>query len=288
MALYLGCPMWGLKTWTGSFFPAGAKPRDFLALYSRRLNTVEGNTTFYAVPDSATVERWCAETPPGFQFCLKFPQAISHHRRLKNAQPETVAFLDRLERLTQAGRCGPAFLQLPPTFTGRHLETLADYLAGLPREFRYAVEPRHADFFGGPAEVAFDDLLRRHGAARVVFDTTALFRLPASHSPAVAEAQRRKPAFPVRAARTAGFAFVRFVGQPEVPANEAWLAAWAERAAGWLAAGDDVFFFLHNPDDTFGPEMARLFHALVAARQPVPLLPGWDPEAPGPRQAGLL
>lgn len=285
MALYLGCPMWGLKTWTGRFFPAGARPREFLALYSRRLNAVEGNTTFYAVPDPATVERWRDETPPGFQFCLKFPQSISHRRRLKNAQAETAEFLDRLERLAQAGRCGPAFLQLPPTFTGRHLETLADYLAGLPRDFRYAVEPRQADFFGGPAEAALDELLRRHNVARGLFDTSALFSLPADHSPAVAEAQRRKPAFPLRATRTAAFAFVRFVGQPEAPANRAWLAAWAERAAAWLAAGEEVFFFLHNPDDTFGPEMARLFHALVAERHPVPPLPEW---APGPRQPTLL
>ena len=66
------------------------------------------------------------------------------------------------------------------------------------------------------------------------------------------------------------------------------LEAWAGRAASWLAAGDDVFFFLHNPDDTFGPEMARLFHALVAARQPVPPLPEWDSAPPAPQQPALL
>lgn len=286
MTLYLGCPMWGLKTWAGRFFPAGARARDFLALYSRRLNTVEGNTTFYALPDAATVERWREETPPGFRFCLKFPQSISHRRRLRNAQAETAEFLDRLARLGE--RCGPAFLQLPPTFAGHHLDDLAAYLAGLPRDFRYAVEPRHADFFGGPAEAALDALLRQHGAARVIFDTTPLFSLPASHSPAVAEAQSRKPQTPARATRTAGFAFVRFVGQPEVAANQPALEAWAARAAGWLAAGDDVFFFLHNPDDTFGPAMARLFHALVAARQPVPPLPEWDSAPPAPQQPALL
>ncbi|MBL8055276.1 MAG: DUF72 domain-containing protein, partial [Anaerolineales bacterium] len=114
------------------------------------------------------------------------------------------------------------------------------------------------------------------------------FSLPASHSPAVAEAQSRKPNTPARATRTAGFAFVRFVGQPEVAANQPALEAWAARAAGWLAAGDDVFFFLHNPDDTFGPAMARLFHALVAARQPVPPLPEWDSAPPAPQQPALL
>lgn len=283
MPLALGCPMWGLKTWTRIFFPAGARQREYLSLYSRRLSTVEGNTTFYALPDAATVERWRDETPAGFRFCLKFPQTISHFKRLRGAEAETADFLDRLGRLRD--RCGPAFLQLPPTFTGKHLDHLAAYLAGLPRDFRYAVEPRHADFFGGPAEAAFDALLQQHGAARVIFDTTALFSLPPEHSVAVAEAQRRKPRFPLRQTRTTDFAFVRFVGQPEVMTNEGWLTAWAERVAPWLAAGAAVFFFLHNPDDTHGPAMARLFHGQVNARHALPPLPEWNPS---PQQPSLF
>lgn len=285
MALHLGCPMWGLKTWTGSFFPAGAKPREFLSLYSRRLNTVEGNTTFYGLPDAATVERWRDETPPGFRFCLKFPQAVSHRRRLKHAEAETREFLDRLERL--GDRCGPAFLQLPPTFTGRHLEALAAYLADLPREFRYAVEPRHADFFG-PAEAAFDEVLRQHRVARVIFDTTALFSLPPGQAGVVATAQGRKPKFPLRRTRTTNFAFVRFVGVPDAAANRPWLQDWAEAVASWLAAQEDVFFFLHNPDDTHAPAMARLFHGLVAERRPVPPLPDWGPAPPVSEQPSLF
>ncbi len=284
--LYLGCPLWALKTWVGNFFPPKAKAGDFLALYSRRLNTVEGNTTFYALPAAATVERWRAETPSGFKFCLKFPQIISHRKRLKHCEAETREFLDRLERL--GDRCGPAFLQLPPTFRAAHLDSLGAYLRSLPTNFRYAVEPRHADFFdGGTHEARFDDLLRERGVARGIFDTTALFALPDSHSEAVAVAQGRKPRFPVRRTRTAPFAFVRFVGQPEVPNNRPWLAGWAEHVAEWLGAGDDVFFFLHNPDDTHAPAMARLFHALVGERQPLPPLPKWG-EAHQPQSASLI
>lgn len=279
--------MWALKKWVGPFFPPEAKPRDFLALYSRRLNTVEGNTTFYALPEPALVERWRDETPPGFKFCLKFPQIISHRKRLKNCETETREFLDRLERL--GDRCGPAFLQLPPTFSGQHLDALTAYLASLPRTFRYAVEPRHADFFGGEAEGKLDERLRRHSIARCLFDTMPLFSLPAEYSAAVRGAHERKPNFPVRYTRTAPFAFVRFVGQPDVAANRPWLERWAGYAAEWLEAGEDVFFFLHNPDDTNSPEMARLFHTLVAERHPLPPLPAWA-EAPAPdlKQASLF
>jgi uncharacterized protein YecE (DUF72 family) len=280
--------MWGLKTWAGNFFPKGAKQKDFLSLYSRRLNTVEGNTTFYALPDAATVARWRDDTPPGFKFCLKFPQFISHRKRLQNCEAETREFLQRLELLGE--RNGPAFLQLPPTFRAAHLDSLISYLHTLPADFRYAVEPRHADFFsGGADEARFDELLRKRTIARGVFDTVALFSLPGDHSEGVAGAQERKPRFPTRRTRTAPFAFVRFVGQPDIPANRPWLDEWAGYVSEWLRAGDDVFFFLHNPDDTHAPEMARLFHSLVNARYPVPPLADWeDRAAPAPQQSALF
>ena len=272
MSLYMGCPMWGLKTWAGPFFPAGTKQKDFLAAYSRRLNTVEGNTTFYALPDANTVQHWRDETPAGFRFCFKVPQEISHRRRLVNAEDITVDFIDRLQLL--GDRRGPAFLQLPPTFNAQHLPQLARYLQAWPRAFQLAVEPRHADFFGS-AEAEFDALIHEHGMARCVFDTTALFSLPASHSSEVRAAQERKPKFAVRRPPAEPFSFTRFVAMPDVPANEAWLAPWAQHVAGELRQGRDVYFFLHHPDDTHAPAVARLMHRLIAKRVDVPALPDW-------------
>jgi uncharacterized protein YecE (DUF72 family) len=48
IGFHLGCAVWGYKDWVGDLFPPGSKSGDFLSLYSRRLTTVEGNTTFYA------------------------------------------------------------------------------------------------------------------------------------------------------------------------------------------------------------------------------------------------
>lgn len=289
--LYLGCPMWGLKAWVGNFFPASAKQREFLGLYSRRLPTVEGNTTFYATPDVATVQRWRDETPPGFQFCFKFPQSISHRQRLKHVEAETAEFLDRLERL--GDRCGPAFLQLPPTFGPSNLQSLISYLQTLPTTFRYAVEVRHPDFFSEPGEGAFDAALREQGVARVLFDARGL-RSAEPDDDATAAAQERKPNVPVRYTRTAPFAFVRYIAHPTFEANAALLDEWAARVADWLGAGDDVFFFLHSPTDVTSPKLAKDFHARVAAqvaarvaaRLPLPPLPEWGEAKP--QQASLL
>jgi len=283
MTLYLGAPIWGLKLWVGNFFPAKAKQRDFLSLYSRRLNSVEGNTTFYSLPNAETVARWRDETPPDFRFCLKFPKTISHERRLRNAEAETEQFLICLRGL--GTRAGPSFLQLPPSFNGDSLQSLVSYLDTLPRDFQYAVEVRHPDFFGGPAEPALDEALRQRNAARVVFDTRGLRRADPDEvgesAEATRQAQERKPDVPVRFTRTASFALIRFVGHPEISANADLLAEWADHVARWLAAGDDVYFFCHVPQDRDAPLLAREFHALVNARHPLPSLPGWGPEHGG-------
>src|SRR5215211_3877232 len=88
---YIGCAVWAYKDWVGELFPPGSKSGEFLALYSRRLTTVEGNTTFYAIPKAEIVQRWAAETPETFRFCFKIPREISHSGHLARKADETRA-----------------------------------------------------------------------------------------------------------------------------------------------------------------------------------------------------
>ncbi len=70
----IGCAVWAYKGWVGELYPQATRSADFLHLYSRRFTTVEGNTTFYAIPNQETITRWATETPPGFEFCLKLQE----------------------------------------------------------------------------------------------------------------------------------------------------------------------------------------------------------------------
>ncbi|MCS6774373.1 MAG: DUF72 domain-containing protein [Anaerolineae bacterium] len=275
MALFVGCPMWGVRAWVGSFFPPGTRPAEFLSAYSRRMNTVEGNTTFYALPDLETVRRWRDQTPDGFRFCLKVPQAISHHKRLVACDAETEAFVRCLQTL--GDRCGPAFLQLPPTFSPERLRDLDRWLARWHSAFRLAVEPRHPDLFGR-YETELDALLRQYNVARCVFDTAPLFSAPPDR-PATATAQARKPRVPTRRTRTADFVFVRYVGHPDLDTNTRWLMPWVEAVRAWLAEGRDVYFFCHHPDDALTPRLAEQFRTLVGKAIPPAApnqLPLWE------------
>ncbi len=111
---YIGCPMWGYKEWVGKFFPARTPASEFLRLYSQRLTSVEGNTTFYALPSAETVARWTQETPPTFRLCPKISRSISHAPRLDTSKDEVLFFVERMRGL--GTRLGPMFLQLPPIF----------------------------------------------------------------------------------------------------------------------------------------------------------------------------
>lgn len=285
--LHLGCPVWAFPGWRGTLYTRTARREDFLPQYARVFGAVEGNATFYGLPPEATVRRWCAETPPGFRFSFKFPRAVTHDAKLEGAGRETEAFLARMALLPD--RLGPLLLQLGPNFGARDLPRLDRFLSALPDDFAIAVEVRHPDFHDdGPGERELDALLRAHGAARGNFDTHDVFAVPAADD-TTEVAQGRKPRLPRRATHTAGPAFVRFVGRNAVADSAPALEFWVARLVDWLGSGLDVYFFTHTPDDARAPELARLFHRLLARAMPaMPALAPFPGESERDPQGSLF
>lgn len=273
---YLGCPIWSKKEWAGRLFTKNAKPQDYLRQYASVFNTVEGNTTFYALPKTETVLKWREETPESFRFCFKFPQIVSHHLRLQNAAKEAEAFLNLLAPLGE--RLGPFFLQMPSSFGGNEFPALAAFLKNLPKTFRYAVEVRHWDFFkNGEIENRFNALLEDLQMGRVIFDTRGLHAVKAApHDAFTREAQRKKPKVPVRFLALGGLPFVRFVGDPVIEKNEALLREWAQCVVKWIEEGQRPYIFMHASDDTEAPNLTGYFHTLVRRLAPsIVDLPAW-------------
>jgi uncharacterized protein YecE (DUF72 family) len=286
---FLGCPVWSNKAWVGELFTTTAKTDDYLPQYAQVFNTVEGNTTFYGMPTPATVAKWSAAAPTSFRFCFKFPQAITHRKRLKDANAETDLFLETLAPL--GTRLGPFLLQLPPTFGVRDLVALEQFVRALPDTFQYAVEVRHPDFFDdGVREMEVNTLLTELGVERVHFDTRALRAAPATFNSDTAEAQERKPNLPVRFDALTDFPMVRYVSHPDVPQNDLWLSEWAVVVAEWVQAGKTPYFFVHAPDDFYAPRLARRFHTLLSDLVAVGTFPPFPAEQDGeePQQLSLF
>src|ERR671915_1402543 len=80
--LYVGTSGFSFATWKDGFYPADAKPADFLRFYAGRLPSVELNNTFYRLPAESTFRRWAESTPDGFRFAVKMTQSITHWGRL--------------------------------------------------------------------------------------------------------------------------------------------------------------------------------------------------------------
>jgi uncharacterized protein YecE (DUF72 family) len=53
---FLGTIGFSYKDWLGSFYPVGTPQRGYLPYYCRIFNSVEIDTTFYAVPRPTTVQ----------------------------------------------------------------------------------------------------------------------------------------------------------------------------------------------------------------------------------------
>ncbi len=292
MKLYLGCPIWSYKNWVGSFFPEGTKLADFLREYARRLNTVEGNTTFYAVPSAKTLVRWVEQTPETFRFCPKLPRTISHAGKLREHLDETREFVQVMTGL--GARLGPMFLQLPPRYPPPMVDDLYAFLEAWERGMPLAVEVRHLAWFETPNHDKLNALLAEFEAARVVIDTRPIRSLvgdpllKGSVYQRMLQARERKPDLPILPERTAPFVFLRYVGHPVMEHNTSFIEEWAVHMAAWLRQGVDCYVFCHCPDERLDPWLCREFHKIIAASAPVPPLPWDEADASTARQPRLF
>jgi uncharacterized protein YecE (DUF72 family) len=179
--LFFGTSSFSTKDWVGPFYPPGTKPADYLKYYAGRFNTVEIDSSYYAVPSVETVDGWAGKTPTDFIFALKFPASIVHageeampDREKVLVAEETYPIRDRF--LEVAGRLGkklgPLLLQFP--YFSREVfisskpffERLDNFLRDLPRDFLYAVEVRNRGWLNEDLAA----ICRDHGAALVLTD----------------------------------------------------------------------------------------------------------------------
>ena len=291
MEFYIGCPIWAEKGWVGSLYPAGTKPSNYLRLYSRQLSTVEGNTTFYAVPSQATLQHWVEETPDTFRFCPKIPKTISHAGKLMGHLEEALLFLKVMRTL--GDRLGPCFLQLPPSYHPSMIDDLREFLAGWPPEAQLAVEVRHPAWFNAGYHATLQEMLASFQMARVIIDTRPIRILEGdkilrgSVYERLVQARKQKPDLPVVIEPTASFTFLRYIGHPVAEQNTSFLDEWADHLAGWLRKGLDAYVFCHCPDESLDPVLCRELHRRVAAKAPISPLPHITTDS-NPTQARLF
>jgi uncharacterized protein YecE (DUF72 family) len=262
--------MWAHKPWQGRHFPATLGRDEQLPVYASWCNAVEGNTTFYGMPAERTVRSWADQAPSDFRFLFKLPRTVTHDRRLRDCSDEVARLVRLLEPL--GDRATTLSVQLPQSFGPSDLGALAAFLRGSPSAHRYAVEVRHPRFFDdSPAAHALERMLLEHGAEWISFDTTVLFSAP-PRSEAERDGWAKKPRLPRRTTAIGDHPVVRYIGRDDVASTVDGWQPWLPVIAQWLKEGRTPTVFVHTPDNSDAPLLARRLHDQVRA-----LVPGLTP-----------
>jgi uncharacterized protein YecE (DUF72 family) len=239
--LYLGTSGWSYADWEGTIYPPGIPPARRLAEYVKHFATVEIDSTFYGTPKASVVERWRKVAPDGFLFAAKFPQEITHERRLADCKAEARTFVRTMQGLDD--RLGPLLLQLPPDITAYNREILNEFLADLPEEPRYAVEVRHQSWLDSD----LPGLLREHGAALTLVDYPRMPRIDQA---------------------TTDFVYIRWLGnRREFPSGHTHakkdrsedLRWWSALVEDFLAQDRTVFAYANNHYQNHSPSTIEQF-----------------------------
>ncbi len=158
MAVHIGTSGWSYDHWDVVLYPPGTPPRDRLAHYVRRFDTVELNASFYRWPRTATFASWRRRLPEGFGLSVKAPRGLTHAKRLYAPETWTGRLTECWHEL--GDKRAVLLVQLAPT-QARDDARLDFFLGLLPDWLRVAVEFRHPSWH----DEAVYALLERHGAA---------------------------------------------------------------------------------------------------------------------------
>lgn len=241
--VFIGGPIWANKQYVGKIYPSSAKERDFLHHYTQQFNTIELNLTHYQIPTPGMIDRWRAEATgspaqPGFVYCPKFPQVISHERMLVGSSGLTDEFVNAIMSLEE--NLGMSFLQLPPNFGPDRWPVLEAYLQNLPDELDVAIEFRHPDWFRKdvwPATLEKLHDLHRHVVISDVAGRRDVLHMGLS-SPMLT---------------------LRFIANEGHPTDYSRTDAWVQRLKTWFDKGlQTAYLFVHGggENDT-APELIR-------------------------------
>lgn len=255
----IGCQGWNYADWITKaggesvFYQRGTKSNEMLEFYSQVFETVEVDSSFYAIPPSSTLENWYQKTTDNFIFSLKLPQEISHNKYLDNSSYEILEeFCERIKILKE--KLGVVLIQLPPNFEGskENAQNLRKFLAQLPRDIRFAVEFRNREWM---IEWTFQELQK---------NSVALCFVEGSWIP-------REMMFEAIKKNTANFTYTRFMGERDltdfshvVRPQDTNLEMWKSELEQLKSESNFIYF--SNFYEGFAPESTQKLQQLFGQK----------------------
>lgn len=235
--VFVGCAKWGRKDWVGKFYPEKTKEKDFLSYYAKLFNCIEFNAAFYKNPTEAQVLKWKEQVPPHFKFCPKFPQVITHMKRLRNCEQQVDDFLKSMYAF--GDNLGPIFLMPHPQMQPAQLDVIENFITSLPTDIDLFLELRHPDWFAGGINQNLYDFLVKRNLGLVITDAAG-----------------RRDCLHMHASNPE--TFIRFVGNSLHPTDYTRIDDWVNRLKIWLDEGlHKMYFFMHQHEELHSPELSK-------------------------------
>lgn len=157
---------WNHPEWRGHLYPPRAKPEEFLRRYADRYDLVEAASSYYGMPRTASVAKWAADTPEGFEISLKIPDWLVEKRPDDPDLARALGtLLAHLAPLSDVGKLGTLVAQFHPSHRrdAKRAAALTAFVRALPPGPRWAVELRHDSWWVDDTY----DALREAGVALV-------------------------------------------------------------------------------------------------------------------------
>ena len=255
----IGCQGWNYEDWTTKadgdtvFYPRGTRSNEMLALYAEIFETIEVDSTFYAIPPASTIENWYKKTPENFTFSLKLPQEISHSYALHEDSFAVLdEFCERISALKE--KLAVVLIQLAPQFEAskENAQNLRKFLTHLPKEIRFAVEFRERQWL---IDWTFEELEK---------NKVALALVEGSWIP-------RELTFQAIEKLQTDFAYVRFMGERDLTAfdkiyryQDANLNMWADEIKKIKA--QEKFIYFSNFYEGHAPASANKLKELLGQK----------------------
>lgn len=239
--IHVGTSGWSYAHWKGPFYPQDLQAGQELDYYAQMFSSVEINSSFYRLPERATVQHWAYCTPTDFIFSVKASRYITHMKKLKDPEQGVPLLLDRISAL--GNKLGPILFQLPPhwRFNATRLQA---FLESLPPDYRYAVEFRDSSWLNAQTLA----ILEQQQAAFCIYELAG-FRTP-DHV-------------------TTDFVYVRLHGPGDAYSGsytDRKLHGHAEQFTQWASQGKQVYCYFDNDEAAYAVSNAQCLQQILAGQ----------------------
>ncbi|MDY6989216.1 MAG: DUF72 domain-containing protein [Thermodesulfobacteriota bacterium] len=286
----------GTASWTdrtliksGTFYPRQVTTAEGrLKFYAEHFDTVEVDSSYYALPSERNAVLWTKRTPPGFVFHMKAYSMLTGHPTLVKSIPKVLQqeiprailekaqakafpkeiveaafdmFQSALRPLKEAGKLGGLLFQFPPWFvpSARSYAWLEMVREKLPDQ-ALAVEFRNWRWITFPEKGKALSFLKEHHMSYVIIDAPWI---KGWEAPLAVTAPMVYLRFHGRNRENWFKKGVATVERYRYLYNEEELEQWAEKATKVHVKADETFVLFNNCYENYGVENAKALKRLL-------------------------